>query len=246
MTYPRLRRLLAGLCLLGILPGPLAAAEPIRVLLMVGGHDYQTNQFHQLFEENPEVTFRVVEHPEAHLWLRSDRADAYDVIVLYDMWQPITDEAKTDFIARLTQGKGLVGLHHALASYQTWDDYRAILGGRYHLKPRVVDGLEVPGSTYRHDVQFRVNVLDRTHPVTRGLEDFDIHDETYGGFEVLAGAKPLLGTTEPSSGPVIAWHQEYAGARVVYIQLGHDRIAYENPNYERLIAQAIRWAARRE
>jgi uncharacterized protein len=246
MTYPRLRRLLAGLCLLGLLPGPLTAAEPIRVLLLVGGHDYQTNQFHQLFEANPEVTLRVVEHPNAHRWLRPDRADAYDVIALYDMWQPITEEAKADFIARLNEGKGLVALHHALASYQAWDDYRAIVGGRYHLKPRLVNELEVPASTYRHDVQFRVNVLDRTHPVTRGLEDFEIHDETYGGFEVLPDVHPLLGTTEPTSGPVIAWQQVYAGARVVYIQLGHDRLAYENPNYARLLAQAIRWSARRE
>jgi uncharacterized protein len=246
MKHRRLRHLLIGLSFFALALGPLAAAEPIRVLLMVGGHDYQTNAFHRLFEENPDVTYRVVEHPNAHAWLRPERAGQYDVIVLYDMWQPITDEAKADFIARLEDGKGLVALHHSLASYQAWDEYRSIIGGRYHLKPRNVDGVEVPGSTYRHDVQFRVNILDRSHPITRGLEDFDIHDETYGGFEVLPGVNPLLGTTEPTSGPILAWQHTYEGARVVYIQLGHDRMAYENPNYARLIAQAIRWVFRRE
>jgi uncharacterized protein len=222
------------------------ADGPIRVLLMVGGHDYQTNEFHRLFEANPEVTFRVVEHPAAHEWLGAERSDGYDVIVLYDMWQPITEQAKADFVARLGEGKGLVALHHSLASYQAWDEYREIIGGRYHLKPRRVNDVEMPGSTYRHDVRFRVKILDRDHPITKGLEDFDIHDETYGGFEVMPDARPLLGTDEPTSGPVIGWWRRHGRARVVYIQLGHDRQAYENPNYERLVARAIRWVAGRE
>jgi type 1 glutamine amidotransferase len=31
----------------------------------------------------------------------------------------------------------------------------------------------------------------------------------------------------------------------VYLQLGHDHWAYENPNYRELVARAIRWVARR-
>jgi type 1 glutamine amidotransferase len=246
MNHPRLRRLLVGLALWALTLVPLMAADPIRVLLVVGGHDYQTNQFHQLFEQNPEVTFRVVEHPHAHAWLEPDRAADYDVLVLYDMWQPISEESKAHFVARLAEGKGLVALHHSLASYQAWDEYRSMIGGRYHLKPRRVDGVEIPGSTYRHDVQFQVKVLDRHHPITRGLDDFEIHDETYGGFEVLPGTKPLLSTSEPSSGPILAWHHTYQRGRVTYIQLGHDHLAYQNPAYARLLAQAIRWAAQRE
>jgi hypothetical protein len=221
----------------------LAAPLPARVLLVVGGHDYQTNDFHQLFEQNPDVTFKVVEHPNAHRWLQRDKAAAYDVIVLYDMWQPITDEAKSDFIARLNDGKGLVALHHALASYQAWNEYPNIIGGRYHLKPRLVNNVEIPGSTYQHDVQFKVTILNLAHPITRGLEDFTIHDETYDAFEVLPQSKPLLGTPAPTSGPVIAWTHHYKRAKVAYIQLGHDRLAYQNPNFARLLAQAIRWAA---
>jgi uncharacterized protein len=246
MKQPRLGFCFAGLCLSLLATEPLVAADPVRVLLMVGGHDYQTNQFHRMFEQNPAISLRVVEHPAAHAWWRPEHADAYDVIVLYDMWQPITEEAKADLLARLEQGKGLVALHHSLASYQAWDTYREIIGGRYHLKPRVVEGTELPGSTYRHHVKFRVQVLDRNHFITRGLDDFDIHDETYGGLELLPNVNPLLGTSEPTSSPTLAWHQTYRNARVVTIQLGHDGMAYENPNYAQLVGQTIRWAARRE
>ena len=34
-------------------------------------------------------------------------------------------------------------------------------------------------------------------------------------------------------------------SRVVYLQLSHDHKAYENPNYQKLVAQAIRWTAKR-
>jgi len=103
------------------------------------------------------------------------------------------------------------------------------------------NGTERPPSTFRHDVQFRVRVVDSKHPVTRGIADFDIRDETYGNFEVLPKVKPLLTTDEPTSNRVIAWAHTYGKSRVVYIQLGHDRHAYENPSYRRLVWQAIRY-----
>jgi hypothetical protein len=88
-------------------------------------------------------------------------------------------------------------------------------------------------------------VADLQHPVTQGVSDFDIHDETYGGFEVGAASHALLTTDEPTSGRVIGWAKTYEAARVVYLQLGHDHLGYENPNYRRLVAQAIRWTAQR-
>jgi type 1 glutamine amidotransferase len=114
------------------------------------------------------------------------------------------------------------------------------------LKPRKEDGREIPGSTYKHGVDFKVQIADPQHPVTRGLTDFNIHDETYGKLEVFSDVKPLLTTDEPTSTRTIGWTRQEGTARVVYIQLGHDHLAYENPAYVRLIAQAIQWAAKRD
>ena len=86
---------------------------------------------------------------------------------------------------------------------------------------------------------------DLKHPVTRGVTDFAIHDEVYGGFEVIPQAHVLLTTDEPLNGHNVAWTKTYGAARVVYLQLGHDHQAYENPNYQRLLKQAIRWVAKR-
>jgi len=231
-----------------LLPGLLTVAtafgaEPVRVLLITGGHDYETNQFLKMFGDNPGIALETAQHPKAHEWFRAENAGRYDVIVLYDLWQEITEAAQADFVARLQEGKGLVALHHSLANYQRWPGYADIIGGRYYLDKHLEGGVEKPASTYLHDVQFRVRVEPTPHPVTAGLRDFEIHDETYGGFEVKPGVTRLLTTTERTSSPVIAWAKEHGKARVATIQLGHDHLAYENPNYRRLVAQAIAWVA---
>jgi type 1 glutamine amidotransferase len=223
-----------------------AEAGKTRILLVTGGHDYETNQFVKLFRDNPNLTVLTAAHPKAHDWLKADAASQYDVLVFYDMWQDISEEAKANLVARLKEGKGLVALHHCLGSYQQWPEYALIIGGKYHLEKHVENGVEKPASTYKHDVDFKVQVADSGHPVTKGLKDFEIHDETYGRFEVRPEAHVLLTTDEPTSTRSIAWAKTYAAARVVYLQLGHDHVAYANPNYQRLVAQAIRWAAKQD
>lgn len=223
----------------------LSAAEPLRVLLVTGGHDFQTNQFLDVFRADPAIRLTHVVQPEAQAWFRPERAKDFDVLVSYDMWQEITEEAKADLLAWVQSGKGFLAMHHCLASYQAWDDYARLIGGRYHLREWTRDGHPQPASTYRHNVEFRVRVVDLDHPVTRGVNDFTIHDETYGGFEVKPDVTPLLKTDEPTSGPVIAWARKEAAGRVVYLQLGHDRLAYENPAFRQIVHQAMRWVARR-
>ncbi len=246
-----IQSLLAVLVLgVGAKPGLSADLTPessgkTRVLVVTGGHGFEQEPFFKLFKDNPEITYRAVEHPKAHALFTADAAKAWDVLVLYDMHQGISDQAKADFVARLKEGKGLVVVHHAIADYQDWPEYTAIIGAHYYLAATNINGVAKPGSAYKHGVDFRIHVADPQHPVTRGLKDFDIHDETYKWFDVAEGVHPLLTTDEPESNKVIGWAKTYQGARVVYIQLGHDHFAYENPNYQQLLKQAIAWTARR-
>lgn len=232
----------------------LHAGEKTRVLLVTGGHAFERPQFYKMFEDNTAIAFQAVEHPDPKKapgapdpvlpLLKPDAAKNYDVLVLYDMWQVIPDESKADFVRLLKEdGKGLVILHHAIANYQEWPEYTNILGARYYLKPTQVNGVEKPRSQWKHGVTFTVHIAEAAHPVAAGLKDFEILDETYNGFDVRPEMKPLLTTAEPTSGPVIGWTNSYGKSRVVFIQLGHDHLAYENPSYRQLIAQAIQWTA---
>jgi|GEM_PF-83563 len=220
-----------------------APPETLRLLVVTGGHGFDRLPFHSLFAGMTNMVFRIVEHPQAHQWLRPERAPEYDVVVLYDMWREIAPADRARFVQVTTSGKGVVALHHALAAYPDWDDYAELLGGRYLFNPGKRDGREYPASSYRHDVRFRVRVADPDHPVTQGVTEFEILDETYKDFWVAPDVKPLLVTDEPSSSPVVGWAKTNGLSRWVFLQGGHDRHAWEHPAYRRLLEQAIRWVA---
>lgn len=220
-------------------------AGKIRALVIVGGHDFQTNQFYQIFKDNSDITFEVAEHPNALKFFKPENASRLDVVILYDLWQKITDEDKENFIKYLESGKGLIILHHAIANYQDWPEYEKILGGRYYLQKKVVDGVEKARSIYKHGVKFTVKIADDKHPITQGLQDFTIIDETYNLYDVSPDNHILLTTDEPTSHKYIGWARTYKNARVVYIQLGHDRFAYENKNYRNLLSRSILWVCKK-
>jgi len=222
-----------------------ADAPKTRVLLVTGGHGFEKEPFFKMFKDNPDITFQAVEHPNAFASFTAEAAKQYDVIVTYDFNQRITDEAKANFLARLKDGKGLVVLHHAIATYPNWPEYWQVIGARYYLAATNVNGVAKARSAWKHGVDFKIHIADPKHPVTRGLKDFNIHDETYKWFDVFEDCHPLLTTDEPESNKVIGWAKRYAGTRVVLIQLGHDHFAYENPSYQQLVRQAIQWTAKR-
>lgn len=219
------------------------AGAKLKVLVVTGGHGFEEEPFFEMFRANPEITFVHAAHApqSATAYERADLLEQ-DVVVLYDMPRRITDAQKARFLSVLDRGMGLVVLHHALASFQDWPDYERIIGGRYP-EQSGRSGAVTPEVGYEHDVDVPVVVVATNHPVTAGVPDFTIHDEIYWGFRVGSDVTPLLSTTHPKSGKPLAWYRAERRSRVVYLQLGHDHAAYQNPNYRRLVAQSIRWAA---
>lgn len=216
--------------------------KPIRILVITGGHDYKMDQFNQMLSSLGEnITFQIAELPAAYDMFLPENRNKYDVLVFYHMWQKITDEQANVLAGCIREGKPLVALHHSICAYDDWPEYFNIIGGKYFHKPTVVRGKEYPACTYIHDLHFKVRIVDRKNPVTKGLIDFDIFDETYKGYYVEEGITPLLTTDEPSSTPVIGWSKTYGKSRVVTLQSGHDVPTFENPNYRKLLKQSIEW-----
>ncbi len=218
------------------------ATGTIRVLVITGGHDYPKDQFNQMFASLGEnITFQVAELPGAYEMFLPENRDKYDVLVFYHMWQDITGEQAKMLSDCIRSGKPLVALHHSICAYDNWPEYFKIIGGKYFHEPTVVNGKEYPACSYIHDMHFRVRIADSKNPVTAGLSDFDIFDETYKGYYIEPGVTPLLLTDEESSNPVIGWSKQYGKARVVTLQSGHDVPTFENPVFRKLLRQSIEW-----
>ncbi|NBC22926.1 MAG: ThuA domain-containing protein [Gammaproteobacteria bacterium] len=177
---------------------------------------------------------------------------------------------KARFRALLDAGQGFVFLHHAIAGWPAWPEYADVIGGRFLYLPDTLRGRPRQDSGYRHDVTHQIRVL-RDHPVTAGVpEQFSITDELYL-YEVFEEAvTPLLASDhafvadnfysaarvvrdgrmfdnegwhhEPGSN-LIGWTREVGRSRIVYLQCGDAPAAYANPHFQRLLGNAISWAA---
>lgn len=215
---------------------------PIRVLIITGGHTYNEETFNSMFRSfGNTMTFQIVEFPSAYDMLLPAYRDKYDVLVFYHMWQTITEEQKKVFIDCITEGKPVVVLHHSICAFDDWAEYWHIIGGKYFHRPTIVDGKEYPACSYVHDLHFKVAVVDMNHPVTKGIMDFELFDETYKGYWIEPGVTPILTTTDTTSNHVIGWTKTYGKSRIVTLQSGHDSPTFQNPAFRQLLKQSIEW-----
>jgi type 1 glutamine amidotransferase len=180
---------------------------------------------------------------------------------------------KTRLQALIEQGHGFVFLHHAIAGWPAWPEYAEIIGGRFLYMADELRGKHCADSGYRHGVTHTVDVV-ADHPVTKGLpESFSITDELYL-YEVFADdVEPLLtsrhdfvaenfysatlavrdgkmfsneGWTHPPGSNLIGWTRTLGRSRIVYLQCGDDPVAYANPHFQQLVANAIDWVSQHE
>jgi len=216
----------------------------VRILVITGGHGYKTEQFNQMLTSlGPGMTYQIAELPEAYEMFKPENRKDYDVLVFYHMWQTITEDQKNIFIECIREGKPVVALHHSICAFDDWTEYWNIIGGKYFHKSTTFKGREYAPSSYIHDLHFDVEISGKKHPVTRGLENFPIFDETYKGYYVAEDVTPLLTTDEPSSTPIIGWAKKYGKSRIVVLQSGHDIPTFENPDFRKLLKQAIEWVS---
>jgi type 1 glutamine amidotransferase len=90
-----------------------------------------------------------------------------------------------------------------------------------------------------------VHIADTSHPITRGINDFQIHDEGYKYLGFEDDNHVLFTTNHSDSDVTIGWVRNFGKAKVCGIMLGHDHFAFKNPNFRKLVARSIRWTAGR-
>ena len=182
-------------------------------------------------------------------------------------------EAFEDGVWRLLEaGKGLVFLHHAIAGWPAWEEWARVVGGRFHYQPAELAGVAYPDSGYRHDVTHTVEVAAH-HPITTGLPaTFEITDEVYLAPVLEEDVEPILrsthtftddgfysaghairgrlytneGWSHPPGSSLVGWVKHAANSPVAYIQFGDGPQTYADPNYRRVVGNAIDWAASAE
>jgi len=215
--------------------------EKIDVLIVtgfdVGAHKWRetTPLTKETLEKTERMDVRVVEDIGI---FESSSLSKYDVVVLnYGFWTAPdpSDEGKENLLRYVRDGGGLVSLHFSCSAFQEWKEYADLLG---RVWKKGVGGHGPRG-------KFTVKIAKPDHPITRGLESFEIDDELYAKLsgdaeiEVLASAdSEWSGKTEP-----IVFVKRHGKGRVAHNVLGHDVRAREHPTARELVSRCVEWAA---
>ena len=217
-------------------------AQPIKIMLVTGGHAYDTLQFAELFDSLEGIEYEHFQQPKANQQIVKNLAKDFDVLVFYDMWKSVSEAEKSAYLELTHLGKPLLFLHHSIVSYQDWPEFEKIVGGKYVEQDKTIP--EEEWSNYEHDVWVYSKVENYT-PVTVGFNEIRFFDEIYGNVRISEEVIPLLRTRHPKSMEFIAWQHKYNNSQVIYIQPGHDHRTYESDDYRRLISQAIKFLAKK-
>ena len=181
---------------------------------------------------------------------------------------------KDGYRALTEQGKGLVLIHHNICSWPAWEEDAEMAGGRFFYDPGELRGQQWPDSGYLLAVNHTVTVAEPEHPVVAGLDpEFELQDELYLAPYFEEDVVPLLRSdfeftyknffspalvvherrmyergewTHPPTSNMVAWAKSHRNSPIVYIQPGDVPTSYNNPNYRKLLANAIRWVASEE
>ena len=214
-------------------PAGAATAKKLKVLVVSGGHGFPVPPFRKVFEGYQDMDCTFVDEKTGGEAFEDIAGWDYDAIVLYNYMKKPSDNAWKNFTGLLDRGVGLVILHHAIYGYRPRPEFMKIVGVTSWL------------TGAKHGVDFKVHVEDPKHPITRGLADFSIHDETYQGHGLDPKCHVILSTDAPTNEKWVAWVHTYGKSPVCYFQLGHDTNAYANDSYVTILGCAIRWSAGR-
>lgn len=99
---------------------------------------------------------------------------------------------------------------------------------------------------------FKVKIVNKEHPITRGVNDFVVTDEQhFVKYEkdpkyILMESVNEDGLTWRDAGTssVAGWAYDYGKGRVCYLAPGHVITALWNPEYEKIQRNAVKWVLR--
>lgn len=215
-----------------------------KALILYGGWDGHTpKETAQLFDE--------LLRAEGFETVLSDTLDVlndYEQIKQYDLFVPvwtmgeISWEQETNICRAVEEGAGIAGCHGGMCdSFRSATNWQFMTGSQW---------VAHPGNDQAH---YWVN-LDKEHPLTCGLEDFDLTSEQYyihvdPAVKVCATTQfPVFEGPHSANGTVtlpIAYTKYWGKGKVYYNSLGHTYEVFRDiPAAKEMMRRGFLWAVR--
>jgi type 1 glutamine amidotransferase len=254
------------------------------VLVLTGGHSVDFDALFSMMSAVCEPLgwrWAHAQQPAGQSWLGPDAVSRWDALLCHDLPglrlrrgsapEPVAAPAavRKALGEMLSAGLGLVMTHHALAGWPAWDGWAEVMGGRFHYAPGRLRGLDWPSSGTRI-TSYTARIVEPTHPVCAGLDDFALTDELYCCPIFEDDVVPLIRADADMSGrlftstyehvvfgqeaapdcaphppasDLIAWATAIERSPVVYIQPGDSAATFAAAPYRRLVSNALAWVS---
>ena len=169
----------------------------------------------------------------------NDLMASLDLVIQHITMSKISKKESAGLRKAIARGVGLAGCHGGLGdSFRNDTEFQYMIGGQF---------VSHPGG----QIKYKVNILDKTDPITRGIYDFELTSEQYymhidPMIEVLATTKFSGENDEWIDGvemPVV-WKKIYGKGRVFYSALGHSEDIFEISEAWDLMTRGIEWAVK--
>jgi len=234
---------------------PVARAandDAIRVVIITGedwkGHNWKLTgpALKAELEKDKRLKVDLVENVN---FTRSPKLHDYDVVVVhFKNYDPkVPGRTGFDNLRTFTHnGGGVVLVHFACGAFQEFKKEMELLVGRTWF------GLGKGKRQHDPYGPFEVQIVDRSHPITRGMKSFETRDELYTCLEGCQPIRTLATAVSKSNSPQVvgtyhpqAFVRRVGQGRVFLCTLGHDVAALTNPGAAELYRRGTAWAAGR-
>ena len=177
-----------------------------------------------------------------------------DLVVQCNTMNTIEKEEFEGLRAAVEAGTGLAGWHGGIAdSYRNNSDYLTLVGGQFGCHPGKAPEERTGGQPDNY-VPYTVNMLPAAaeHPITQGIEDFDLVTEQYwvlsdDYIDVLATTTQAVRAWDPWNRPVTSpaiWTRQWGQGRIFVATPGHNLDVLRDTNVKTIIERGLLWAAR--
>jgi hypothetical protein len=175
----------------------------------------------------------------------TENLKTYDAVMFYTTGElPMTEEEKSALADFIRSGHGFVGVHSATDTFYTWGTYGDIIGGWFNNHPW-------------HEM-VTIDVVEPKSSLVSFLgNSFQINDEIYQISDFKAETSHVLLQLDPKSvntqkegariryyGWPVAWTRTFGKGRVYYNSLGHEEAVWNDPRYQEMLLNGIRWVMR--
>ncbi len=228
----------------------------MRHLLLSGGpgHDFDETSavLVELFGDLGAMTTIVEEPAETIAAIRSAEASTtgpWDLVTVNalrwsmnadrfadqrDRWAVELAPGDAEVLARhVDSGGGLLALHAAVICFDAHPVWHDLLGASWQWDRSghpPVGPVSITPTRAGHD-----------HPITAGLDGFELTDELYGDLDLDDVTPLLVGTQAGTTHPVL-WARKLGRGRVVTSLLGHGTASLSSGPHRELLVRAARWA----